>query len=171
ISAAANGATRSATISVTAQPRPADFASGAQAGSQAQGSGLMCGGIAPINGREGILYNCSAPGARRLRHRPVQHGGRPRRRRVPPAGQKFSDFCATGGPNSVSISASEIVSGDRVPASIVLEAPAGQAADREQGVPGTLDPNFNSSFFPHAGGISFPNGATSRAFRVPPSAL
>ena len=46
ISASANGTTRTATVSVTAQPLPADFPSGAQAGSQAQWSGLMCGGIA-----------------------------------------------------------------------------------------------------------------------------
>ena len=35
ISASANGTTRTATVSVTAQPLPADFPSGAQAGSQA----------------------------------------------------------------------------------------------------------------------------------------
>src|SRR6185295_18903008 len=57
---AANGTLRSATVTVTAQPRPADFSSGSQAGSNTQWSGLMCGGIAPIGGREGILYSCSA---------------------------------------------------------------------------------------------------------------
>src|SRR5215217_6934140 len=47
ISATANGGTGRATLSVTAQPRPADFSSGSQAGSNTQWSGLMCGGIAP----------------------------------------------------------------------------------------------------------------------------
>src|SRR5262249_44044013 len=87
-------------------------------------------------------------------------------KRVPPTGTTFNDFCATSGPGSVAVSRSVIVSGDRVPATIVLEAPAGQAADREQGVPGGIDPDFNASFFPHAGGISFPNGATSVPFDV-----
>ncbi|HXI30960.1 MAG TPA: hypothetical protein VNG89_21135, partial [Vicinamibacterales bacterium] len=166
ISAAANGTTRSATVSVTAQPRPADFSSGAQAGSQAQWSGLMCGGIAPIGGHEGILYRCSPPNGTGFGTCTFQQECDLGCRRVPPSGQTFSDFCASSGPNSVSISSSAIVSGDRVPASIVLEAPAGQAADREQGVPGVIDPDFNASFFPHAGGISFPNGATSVPFAV-----
>src|SRR4029077_17791495 len=37
---------------------------------------------------------------------------------------------------------------------------------REQGVPATRDVNFNSSFFPHAGGITFPIGATTVPFDV-----
>src|SRR5205814_9666968 len=87
-------------------------------------------------------------------------------RRVPPAGTTFNDFCATSGPNAVPISQSSIVSGDRVPASIVLEAPAGQAQEREQGVPPTPDVNVDASYFPHAGGITFPIGATSVPFSV-----
>ena len=167
ITAAANGTSRSATVSVTAQPKPADFSSGAQAGSQfTQWNGLMCGGITPIGGTEGILYSCSKPGATGFGTCTFQQECSSGCKRVPPAGSTFNDFCATSGPNSVSITRSVVVSGDRVPASIVLEAPAGQAQDREQGVPATIDPNFNSSFFPHAGGISFPIGATSVPFDV-----
>ena len=60
-----------------------------------------------------------------------------------------------------------MTSGDRVPASIVLEAPAGNGVDQETGVPSTRDVSFSSLFFPHAGGIVFPNGATSVPFAVP----
>src|SRR5262249_33596830 len=166
ISASANGATRSATLSVTAQPRPADFSSGSQAGARFQWDGLMCGGIAPINGQQGILYSCSAAQGTGFGTCTFQQECSIGCRRVPPTGTTFNDFCATAGPESVSISSKVAVSGDRVPASIVLEAPAGHAVDLEQGVPGILDPNFNSSYFPHAGGISFPIGATTVPFDV-----
>jgi hypothetical protein len=166
ITAAANGTTRSATVSVTAQPRPADFSSGAQAGSFTQWNGSMCGGIPPIGGREGILYSCSPPSGTGFGTCTFQQECSNGCKRVPPSGSTFSDFCAASGPNSVSITRNVVVSGDRIPASIVLESPAGQAQDREQGVPATIDPNFNSSFFPHAGGISFPNGATTVPFDV-----
>ena len=166
ISASANGTTRSATLSVTAQPRPADFSSGSQAGARFQWDGLMCGGIAPINGQEGILYSCSKASATGFGTCTFQQECSAGCKRVPPSGTTFSDFCAASGPNSVSITRNVVVSGDRVPASIVLEAPAGQAASLEQGVPGVIDPNFNSSFFPHAGGISFPVGASTVPFDV-----
>ena len=167
ITAAANGTSRTATVSVTAQPKPADFSSGAQAGSQfTQWNGLMCGGITPINGQEGILYSCSPPGATGFGTCTFQQECSNGCKRVPPSGSTFNDFCATSGPNSVSITRNVVVSGDRVPASIVLEAPAGQAQDLEQGVPSVIDPNFNSSFFPHAGGIGFPVGATTVPFDV-----
>jgi len=166
ISAAANGVTRSATVSLTAQPKPADFSSGSQAGARFQWDGLMCGGIAPINGQEGILYSCSPAQGTGFGTCTFQQECTLGCRRVPPAGTTFNDFCATSGPNSVSITRSAVASGDRVPASIVLEAPAGQAQNQEQGVPGTIDPNFNASFFPHAGGIGFPTGATSVPFDV-----
>src|SRR5262249_57179394 len=144
MSAWANGGRRTATISVRAHPRPADFSSGSQAGARFQWDGLMCGGIAPINGQEGILYRCSAAQGTGFGTCTFQQECSLGCRRVPPSGTTFNDFCATSGPNSVSISRNAIVSGDRVPASIVLEAPAGQAVDREQGVPGTVDVNFNS---------------------------
>src|SRR5262249_4229041 len=92
ISASANGATRSATVSVPAQPRPADFSSGAQAGSAAQWDGLMCGGIAPINGQEGILYSCSRPGATGFGSCTFQQECTLGCKRVPPSGTTFNDF-------------------------------------------------------------------------------
>ena len=165
ISASANGTTRNAIITVTAQPRPADFSSGSQAGARFQWSGLMCGGIAPIGGLDGILYSCSAAQGTGFGtctfHQECSLGCR----RVPPNGGTFNDFCSTGGPNSVALSRNVIVSGDRVPATIVNETPAGQGQDQDVGVPRLLDPNFNSSSFPH-NGITFTTGATTVPFDV-----
>jgi hypothetical protein len=89
---------------------------------------------------------------------------------VPPSNGRYSDFCATTGPNPVSIERNYVVGGDRVSAAVVAEAPAGSAPAQEQGVPRVLDPNFNSSVFPHSG-ISFPDGATSVPFAVATSAV
>ena len=166
ISAAANGTTRTTTISVTAPPRPADFTSGSQAGSNTQWDGLMCGGIAPIGGFHGILYSCSPAQGTGFGTCTFQQECTLGCRRVPPSGTTFHDFCATAGPNAVSLSRTSIVSGDRVPASIVLEAPAGNAVDQEVGNLATRDVNFNSSSFPHDGGIVFPDGTTSVSFNV-----
>ena len=166
ISAAANGSTRTATLNVTAQPRPADFTSGSQSSANTQWDGLMCGGVAPIGGQQGILYSCSPAPAGGFGTCTFQQECSLGCRRVPPNGGTFNDFCATGGPSSVAISRNYIVSGDRVPATIVAEAPAGQAQDQEQGVPGVIDANGNASYFPHAGGIGFPTGATSVRFDV-----
>lgn len=165
ISASANGTLRSATVTVTAQPRPADFSSGSQAGSNTQWSGLMCGGIAPIGGREGILYSCSAAQGTGFGtctfHQECSLGCR----RVPPSGGTFNDFCSTSGPNSVSLARSVVVGGDRAAASVVNETPAGQGQDQDVGVVRLIDPNFNSSSFPHDG-ITYTTGATTVPFSV-----
>ena len=165
ISASANATTRTAIITVTAQPRPADFSSGSQAGARFQWDGLLCGGIAPIGGNQGILYSCSPAQGTGFGtctfHQECALGCR----RVPPNGSTFNDFCSTGGPNSVSLSRNVIVSGDRVPASIVNETPAGQGLDQDVGVPRLLDPNFNSSTFPH-NGITFTTGQATVPFSV-----
>jgi hypothetical protein len=165
ISATHSGSTRSATLNLTAQPRPPDFTSGSTAGANTQWDGLMCGGIAPIGGYQGILYDCSPADASGFGtctfHQECTNGCR----RVPPSGGTFNDFCATGGPNSVAISSNYVASGDRVPATIVLEAPAGNAQDQEQAVPGVIDPNFNSMEFPISS-FGIPDGATSAPFEV-----
>ena len=160
ISASANGTTRSATLNVTPAPPPPDFNSGSQGSQNTQWNGLMCGGIAPIGGYSDILYDCS-PGSgtgfgtcRFFRECSIGC------RRVPPNGGTFNDFCATSGPNPVAISRNYIASGDRVPAAIVAEAPAGNGAAQEQGVPRVIDTNFNATQFPQSG-IGFPTGASS----------
>jgi hypothetical protein len=166
ISATANGSTRSVTLNVTAQPRPPDFSSGSQAGSNTQWSGLMCGGIAPIGGRTEILYDCSPASGTGFGTCTFRQECSLGCKRVPPSGGTFHDSCATSGPNAVSLSTNFIVSGDRVPAAIVAEAPAGAAQDQEQAVPGVIDPNFNAIYFPQGGGIGFPTGASSVPFDV-----
>jgi hypothetical protein len=165
ISATHAGSTRSATLNVTAQPRPPDFNSGSTAGANTQWDGLMCGGIAPIGGYPGILYDCSPADASGFGSCTFRQECSLGCRRVPPSGGHFNDFCSTGGPNPVAISRNSIVSGDRVPASIVLEAPAGNAQDQEQAVPGVIDPNFNSMEFPVTS-FSIPDGATTGPFEV-----
>jgi hypothetical protein len=159
--------TRSAVLTVTAQPRPPDFNSGSTAGANTQWEGLMCGGLPPIGGEQGILYACSAPEASGFGsctfHQECALGCR----RVPPNGSTFRDFCAVSGPNPVSISRNFIVSGDRVSGTIVSEAPAGQGVDQEVGEPGSRSIEGNASHFPHSsGGIVFPDGATTVPFEV-----
>ena len=165
ISASANGTTRTATLNVTAQPLPADFSSGSQAGSRTQWSGLMCGGIAPIGGSPEILYQCSPASGTGFGTCTFAQECSSGCKRVPPSGSTFNDFCATSGPNAVALSRNYIASGDRVPATIVAEAPAGNAPAREQGVPSVIDTNFNATKFPQVG-IPFPDGATSVGFDV-----
>ncbi len=165
------GTTRSATLNVTAQPRPPDFNSGSTAGANTQWEGLMCGGLAPIGGEQGILYNCSPAGATGFGTCTFQQECALGCRRVPPNGGTFRDFCATSGPNPVAISRNYFTSGDRIPATIVSEAPAGQGVDQEVGEPGVRsfgsDGGFNAIDVPFAnGGIVFPNGATTVPFEV-----
>jgi hypothetical protein len=158
---------RSAILTVTAQPRPPDFNSGSTAGANTQWDGLMCGGLAPIGGEQGILYECSpadASGFGRCTFRQECALGC---RRVPPNGSTYRDFCATTGPNPVAISRNYIISGDRVAGSIVSEAPAGRGVDQEVGEPGSRSIEGNASHFPHSsGGIVFPDGATTVPFEV-----
>jgi hypothetical protein len=168
ITAAADGTPVSTTLNVTAQPRPPDFNSGSQAGSNTQWEGLMCGEIAPLGGEAGILYDCSRASGTGFGSCTFVQECSLGCRRVPPTGaqfKEFSDFCATTGPNPVTLSSNYIVGGDRIPGIVTLEVPAGSAPALEQGVLRTVDPNFNSTTFPQVG-VSFPIGATSVSFDV-----
>lgn len=168
ITASADGAPVSTTLNVTAQPRPPDFNSGSQAGSNTQWEGLMCGEIAPLGGDAGILYRCSRAEGTGFGSCTFVQECSLGCRRVPPTGgqfKQFSDFCATSGPDPVSLSNNYIVGGDRIPGTVTLEAPAGSAPALEQGVLRTVDPNFNSTTFPQVG-VSFPRGGTSVSFDV-----
>lgn len=130
---------------MTAPAPPPDFSSGSQAGSNTQWDGSMCGGIAPIGGYSGILYECSPATGTGFGTCTFRQECPLGCRRVPPNGGTFNDFCAATGPNPVALSRDSIVSGDRVPASVVAEAPAGAAPAQEQGVPRIIDPNGNAS--------------------------
>ena len=167
ISATVPGSTRSATVTVTAPARPPDFPSGSTAGSNTQWSGLMCGGIAPIGGYQGILYDCAPAGADGFGSCTFREECTNGCRRVPPNGGTFNDFCAAGDPNPIAISRNYIVSGDRVAGTIVLEAPAGSdpTADQETASPDVLDENFNSMVFPISSFV-IPDGAATGPFEV-----
>jgi hypothetical protein len=165
ISASANGTTRSATLTVTAQSPPPDFNSGSQAGSNTQWEGLMCGGIAPIGGYPDILYDCSPATGTGFGSCTFREECSLGCRRVPPNGGQFTDACASAGPAPVVLSRNYIVGGDRVSASLVAEAPAGNGPAQETAVPRVIDPNYNSARFPQ-NDIVFPTGATNVQFEV-----
>ena len=160
------GTTRSAVLTVTAPPRPPDFASGSTAGANTQWSGLMCGGIAPIGGNTEILYACSPADATGFGTCTFQQECASGCRRVPPSGGTFNDFCATG-PNPIEISDNYFTSGDHVQATIRTEAPVVRATT---GVPGVISTAGNArDFSPEdIGGLHFPVGvgATTMNFDV-----
>lgn len=159
--------TQSATLNVTAQPRPADFNSGSTAGANTQWDGLMCGGIAPIGGQQGILYDCSPADETGFGTCTFRQECSLGCRRVPPNGTTYSDFCATSGPHPVAVSSNYFTSGDHVPASLHTEAPVTVPTT---GVPRVINTDSNARGFSpdDVGGIHFPTGvgATSVPFDV-----
>lgn len=161
------GTTRTATLTVTAQPRPPDFASGSTAGANTQWDGLMCGGIAPIGGLTEILYSCSPAGDTGFGMCTFQEECTVGCRRVPPSGGTFNDFCATSGPNPIEISSNYFTSGDHVPATVRTEAPVIRPTT---GVPGVISTDGNARDFSpdDIGGLHFPVGvgATTMNFDV-----
>ena len=174
---ATHAATVSSTLNVTAQARPAAFNSGVAAFDQTQWSGLMCSNIPPIGFEGGILFECTLPPAVQ-----GQWGSCTFRqecsigcRRVPPSGVAFNDFCATTGPNPIAVSSNRIVSGDRVPASLILEAPAPAGGTTSGFVTAhTVDGNASAfanaaqpadPFFPFPN-LAFPTGASTAVFDV-----
>lgn len=165
IAASANGTTGRASLTVTAQTPPADFSSGSQAGANTQWSGLMCGGIAPIGGSPDVLYDCSPASATAFGTCTFRQECSLGCRRVPPNGGVFNDFCATSAPNPVELTRNLVVGGDRVPATMRAEAPAGNAPARDTAVPRVIDPNANSTSFPQ-NQVLFPIGATTVGFDV-----
>ena len=166
--------TASATLNVTAPPRPADFSSGVPPGARFPWQGSVCGGIGPVGGNAGVLYQCSGPTVTAYGSCTLKQECSTGCRRVAPNGATFKDFCATSGPNPVAISKSYVVSGDRVPASLVTEAVVGTkltqglpSAISNQGVVGGIGGvSVNASIFPHDGGITIPSGASSVGFAV-----
>jgi hypothetical protein len=173
---ATHAATASSTLNVTAQARPAAFNSGVAAFDQTQWSGLMCSNIPPIGFEGGILFECTLPPAVQ-----GQWGSCTFRqecsigcRRVPPSGT-FNDFCATTGPNPIAVSSNYIVSGDRVPASLILEAPA-PAGGTTSGFVTAHTVDGNAGAFPNATqpadpffpfpNLAFPTGASTAVFDV-----
>jgi trimeric autotransporter adhesin len=175
---ATHAATVSATLNVTAQARPAAFNSGVAAGDQTQWAGLMCSNIPPIGFEGGILVECTLPPAIQGQWGSCtfrQECSLGCRRTPPPNGVNFNDFCATTGPNPIAVSSNYIVSGDRVPASLILEAPA-PGGGTTSGFVTANTVNGNASAFPNATqpadpffpfpNLAFPTGASTAVFDV-----
>lgn len=166
--------TASAPLSVTAQQRPADFTSGVAPGARFQWQGNICGGIGPIGGSAEILYKCTPASRTQFGSCTYVQECNIGCRRTPPAGVTFKDVCSTSGPNPVVLSRSVAASGDRVAAQIVTEAPVGTLLT--QGMPGAISNqsaigaingvSVNASVFPHDGGITVAQGASSANFEV-----
>ncbi len=157
ITASANATSQSATLNVTAQPRPADFSTAEPAGST-QPLGVLCGGI-NIAGEMGILYECTVPNVgfgTCVFRQECSIGCR--------TNGSGADFCAASGPNPISVARNYITSGDRVAASVVAEAPAA-TTPTTRGHPLT-NYTTNAGLAPTNGGLVFPAGAASVGFDV-----
>ena len=171
---ASAGASASATLTVSAPPRPADISSGVSPGARFQWQGKVCGGIGPVGGLAEVLYQCSPATRTAFGSCTFLQECSIGCRRVAPAGATFKDFCATTGPNPVALSKSLAISGDRVAASLVTETPVGTRLT--QGLPGAISNqgmvggiggiSVNADIFPHEGGITIPSGANSAGFTV-----
>ncbi len=175
---ATHAATVSAALNVTAQARPAPFNSGVAAFDQTQWAGLMCSNIPPMGYEGGILFQCTLPPAVQGQWGSCtfrQECNLGCRRTPPPNAASFNDFCATTGPNPIAVSRNYIVSGDRVPASLILEAPA-PAGGTTSGFVTASSVNGNASGFANASQATHPNfpfpnlafstGASSAVFDV-----
>ena len=180
ITASANSTSRSATLNVTAQARPADFTNPNTAADASPWQGRICGRSFIIQGRGNpeILYDCSLPSDGSFGvctfAQECSFGCKTG------AASNFTanDFCPTSGPNPVALGRSLVISGDRVPATLVTDAPVGTSltqglpgAISNQGEPGAvLGVNWNATAFPHSA-ITIPQGASSAPFEVATSVV
>ncbi len=105
ITANANGTSASATLAVSAQPRPADVRS-----DSSQRSGAMCGGTVPATrGEKGILYNCSlAPDLNTTGVCTFRQECSVACQTRQPNGFSYSDSCATTGPAPLILGATQV---------------------------------------------------------------
>jgi trimeric autotransporter adhesin len=157
ITASANATSQSATLNVTAQPRPPDFPTSEPAPSS-QPLGVLCGGI-NIGGEMGILYECTVPNVgfgTCVFRQECSIGCR--------TNGSGADFCAASGPNPISVARNLITSGDRVAASVVAEA-AAASTPTTRGHPLTSF-TTNAGLAPTNGGLVFPAGSASVGFDV-----
>lgn len=157
ISAAHGGVTRSATLNVTAQPRPGPISS-----FSIRNEGQICmGGVEPSV--LGNLFDCKPPNnpvgqdgtctfrqecARGCELRPVENGS------------KFKDVCATTGPFPVAVNPKLLVGGEPTAGTLQLSAPAPDGAQGGAATRSLLTNVFPVVTFP------IPAGATSTGFDV-----
>src|SRR2546422_1279258 len=127
ITASANGSSASASLSVTAQPRPADIN-----GDSSQRQGAVCGGSFPASaGEPGILYQCAkAPnfgsvGKCAFKQECLSFGCLSRQA----SGFDFNHACATSGPFPVAVSPAYLESGNAAQGTLVLASAAPSGSD------------------------------------------
>jgi trimeric autotransporter adhesin len=175
ITASANSTSRSATINVTAQPRPADFTNPNTAADASPWQGRICGRSAIIQGRGNpeILYNCSLPSDGSFGVCTFQQECSFGCKLGSSSNFTANDFCPNAGPNPIALSRSLVIGGERIPATLVTDEPVGTSltqglpgAISNQGEPGAvLGVNWNATTFPHSA-ITIPQGASSAPFDV-----
>lgn len=157
ITASIDGTSASATLSVTAQPRPGDIIS-----DSSQRRGTVCGGRFPAGqGDHGVLFNC------RVAVPPAVSGTCSFSqecllgcRATPASGFDFSDVCATSGPFPISVSPNYLVGGSPATGTLHFAAavPASTHALAQSESP-------NATAFP-TGFFDVPVGATTQNFLV-----
>jgi hypothetical protein len=121
ISATHGATTRSATLTVTAQPRPPAFSSGVKGDREGQ----ICGAVVPFPGDPGILYDCAKgpdPGTSGLCsfRQECTFGCR----NLPDDGLKMKAACATGAPFPIAVNPKYLVGGRVSEGTVFLSAPA-----------------------------------------------
>ncbi len=116
-----NGTSRSATLNVTAQPRPTE----AVFSLDSDFKGLLCAGVQFIDGEfrgdAGILFDCPLPSQGPCRFKQECTLGCLRR---PVRGANWNDVCATTPPFPLSFTPRVIVGGNRATGAVNLTAPA-----------------------------------------------
>lgn len=116
-----NGSSRSATLNVTAQPRPTE----AVFSLDSDFKGLLCAGVQFIDGQlrgdAGILFDCPLPSQGPCRFKQECTLGCLRR---PVRGANWDDACATTPPFPLSFTPRVIVGGNRAAGTVNLTAPA-----------------------------------------------
>src|SRR5262245_29557998 len=155
--ASANGGTQSATLSVSAQPPPADIQN-----DTADRHGDVCGGSFPATfGEKGILYTCFAgptPGTAghcTFKQECLVSGCEPQRAN----GFSFSDVCGTGTPYPISDSPSVVVGASSATGTVTsfFTAPT-------NGSMTTLDDPLYCVTVPF--NVTIPQGKTSATFSI-----
>ena len=122
ITASANGSSKSAILSVTAQPKPADIN-----GDSTQRHGTVCGSVFPArNGEGGILYQCfdgpdfGTVGKCTFKQECLSFGCQTK----PSSNFTFVDVCATSAPYPITLAPSYVVGGNSSQATAFLNQPA-----------------------------------------------
>ncbi|HYO59022.1 MAG TPA: hypothetical protein VEU50_40255, partial [Archangium sp.] len=162
ITASANGSSASATLSVTAQPRPGSIDS-----DSSQRFGNSCGGKFPSSaGDHGVLYSCQTGAdfgtvgkCTFLQECPLGCESEPSEN------FKYSDHCATSGPFPISLNPSYIIGGAPSQGTLLLGAAAPAGSKAMVRAKSTTATAFPTGYAPIA------TGATTSGFKVATSIL